>query len=198
MWKPLSFLTLCKHHKFWFSLFTAWKGSSTFFFSCLTAIFNSLSSKFSTDCVNAEGCEEGAVTMSPIPLRFDYNGNSPPLCVIRSPRCAKGQRLLGFPCRSKLYFKKPNACSTFQSQLIWSEKTCSCPFFCHRLDFFFPPQAGKQSPDEVHNSSSFSDHVDYRKHVSYSTSVFVAHPPKQVGFMLKCKRKEKRKHMSSK
>lgn len=124
-------------NKFWFSLFTAWKGSSTVFFSCFTAIFNSLSSKFSTDCVNAEGCEEGAVTMSLIPLRFDYNGNSPPLCVIRSPRRAKGQRLLGFPCRSKLYFKKPNACSTFQSQLIWSEKTYNCPFFCHRLDFLF-------------------------------------------------------------
>lgn len=79
------------------------RGLQQFFFSCLTAIFNSLSSKFSSDCVNAEGCEEGAVTMSPIPLRFNYNGNSPPLCVIRSQRCAKGQHLLGFPCRSKLF-----------------------------------------------------------------------------------------------
>lgn len=197
MWKPLSFLTLCKHHKFWFSLFTAWKGSSTFFFfSCLTAIFNSLSSKFSTDCVNAEGCEEGAVTMSPIPLRFDYNGNSPPLCVIRSPRCAKGQRLLGFPCRSKLYFKKPNACSTFQSQLIWSEKTCSCPFFCHRLDFFSPLKLGNKA--QMRCTTLVPSQTMWITENTLATPLLSLLYTLLNRLALCWNAKEKRKHMSSK
>jgi len=38
-------------NKFWFSLFAAWKGSSTVFFLLLL---------FNLDCINAEGCKEPA------------------------------------------------------------------------------------------------------------------------------------------
>lgn len=47
-----------------------------------------------------------------------YNGKSPPLSVTGSSKCAKGQTLPGFPCKSKADFQQLHARSRFSFEQV--------------------------------------------------------------------------------
>lgn len=91
------------------------KSSTIFFFfpSHHSAIFIPVSSKFSSDGDDAEGCEKWAPSHSD-----DYfNGKSPPFNVAGSWKCAKGHILLEFPWRSTADFKELYA-SRFSTEQV--------------------------------------------------------------------------------